>query len=140
MSPGTILSDPHFEVEEGLQRRKYFVLLNDGANGHYLTAKITSQGRRYPAVYGCHLLRFPCFHLPVRRCRLPRPSWVQLTAYYPFGAGSIMESIMQGSVHVYDQLDDEITVDLLDCVLRGEDVPEGFRDEMGRVREALDRS
>ncbi len=123
MTPGTFLFDDNFQFHDGAKGKKIFVLLNNGSSGEYLTAKTTSRGDRYGIQYGCQILdRFPNFYFVRGSCFLKDNTWVQLDAFYEFGAADLLQKVMSNHIKRIGVIDTAQMAQLLTCASHAEDL------------------
>lgn len=124
MTPGTIFTDQHFIFHDGAVGNKILIALG-AKDGVIVVAKTTSQGNKYSSVFGCQLKdRFPNFYLVKHCCVLTQPTWICLHEFYEFDAAQLVKKHFSGDTKLIGSLTDEITVDLLSCVLSCQDITE----------------
>lgn len=122
MIAGTLLSDHQFVCKDGSVQNKIIVLLSDGQTGTYIVAKATSKGHRYGLDFGCQPLgRFPCFFLPRNSCCLELDTWIQLEAFYEFGAYELEKKVIDANIYQIGHLTNHIEA-LLICSINSEDL------------------
>ena len=123
MIPGTILFDDNFRFRDGQKGEKLFVVLSDGSDGLYSTAKTTSRGKLYLWQYGCQIgHRYPAFYLPLHATCLRKDTWVQLEAFYDFESAALVQKVISGLIKRIGVLDSSLAVDLIECARRSQDI------------------
>lgn len=122
MTPGTLFFDPHFRFHDGEEGKK--ILITMGAlQGVTLVVKTTSQNRRFRNDYGCQAdCRYPNFHLTKGCCCLPKSTWVCLDEFYEFKGTDLLQKHFSGDIHRIGQLTDAITMELMECALKSDDI------------------
>lgn len=135
MTPGILFFDRHFRFHDGEEGQKILIALGT-AHGVTVVVKTTSQARRYPIDYGCQAEhRFPNFHLVKGCCCLPKPTWVCLDEYYEFKDSDLLQRHFSGDINRIGALTDAITIELIECALRSDDISPR---QTGIVQIALD--
>lgn len=122
MTPGTLLFAPHFRFHDGGQSPKILVVLGT-RQGVTLIVKTTSQSARFRNDWGCQVdHRYPNFHLVQGCCYLTKPTWVCLDEYYEFKESELLQQRFSGDLAPMATLPDSITVELMECALRSDDI------------------
>jgi hypothetical protein len=122
MTPGTVFSYQNFKFHDGNFGNKILITLGV-AKGVNLVVKTTSQGSRYNAIFGCQLNeRFPNFHLVQNCCILQKPTWVCLDEFYELIDREVLRYHFSGHVKPIGNLPKEITVALIECALKSDDI------------------
>lgn len=123
MKPGTIFCDHEFRFDDGTTSKKYIILLNDGNPGYYIIVKTTSNDNCKGYQFGCQLEdRYPNFFLPCNGCEFPKNTWVELEQYYEYPLNEMLKKHVSKELEHYGILDENITCQLLECVLESEDI------------------
>ncbi len=122
MTPGTLFFDSQFKFHDGEDGRKIFITI--GSNrGITLVVKTTSKGMRYLNDFVCQSNhRFPNFHLVKNCCCLSKPTWIDLNEFYEFKDADLLQKHFSGQVNRIGTLTDELTIDLMTCSIKSEDI------------------
>ncbi len=137
MTPGTVLVNRHFVNNEQIEQHKYLVILTDGEkNLPYITVKTTSHQKNRGTRYGCQAHnRFPNFFLPLHATKfLKTETWVQLEHFEDLPKDFILKKIFDEEFYKLGIIDTKITIDLLECAMKCDDLREG---QVGMIEESL---
>lgn len=123
MIPGSIFRHERFQFHDGRTGTKYFIVLGMMGDSSIIAVKTTSKRNNRPESYGCHLShRYPSFHLPLKTCCLPAPTWVCLDEFYQLEAAPLLEGKFSGVVRFEGQLVKDTTTALINCAASSDDI------------------
>lgn len=131
MIPGTFFFDREFQFHDGEDGRKIFVTLGT-IRGITLAAKTTSKGKHYLYEFGCQVNhRFPHFHLVKDCCCLNKPTWIVLDEFYEFNDTQLLQKHFSGVVNRLGTLPDHLTIALMECSRKSEDISSSQTEVVG---------
>ena len=118
MTKGSILFHHSFKFKDGEKGEKLLVVLNIPNlqnNEPYLVCRTTSKEGKRKRRPACDIDQ-STFFIPEGDASFPSDTWLQLYEIYPINAQSLLNDRNDGQLDVLDQLPEEITRQLMNCI------------------------
>ena len=114
---GSIVRIDGFQVEPGVERDKYLIII--GANPDcqtFLAVTTTSRSWRTPRDPICNANHeHPAFYLPQGSCYFQKETWVQIHRFYELKYDGLTRKIIDENFQLCAILPDSLLGDLIEC-------------------------